>query len=87
MPDISKWDISKVNFMIGVFYKCLSLNTLPDISKWNTSNVNYMNFMFEECPSISIFPNISKWDISQVVKISHFGDCINSLNFPLIIKE
>ena len=49
LPDISKWNISKVNNMSHMFYECNSLVSLPDISKWDTSNVNNMSFMFCEC--------------------------------------
>ena len=43
LPDISKWNTSKVTNMSDMFYKCSSLLSLPDISKWNTSNVTNMN--------------------------------------------
>ena len=40
LPDISKWDISKVTQCDILFGNCESLESLPDISKWNTSNIN-----------------------------------------------
>ena len=45
LPDISKWNISKVKNMIGMFNCCESLSFLPDISKWNTKNVYEINGM------------------------------------------
>ena len=39
IPDISKWDISKVENLKYLFSECSSLKTLPDLSKWNTSKV------------------------------------------------
>ena len=42
LPNISKWDISKVKFINFMFYKCLELTSLPDISKWNTKNIEDM---------------------------------------------
>ena len=39
LPDISKWNTSKVNNITGMFYKCGSLKELSDISKWNTNNI------------------------------------------------
>ena len=39
LPDISKWDTSKVINMSNIFSGCISLSSLPDISKWNTNNV------------------------------------------------
>ena len=39
LPDISKWNISAVNELIGIFYDCSSLLSIPDISCWNTITV------------------------------------------------
>ena len=39
LPDISKWNINKVNNMGVLFYGCSSLKTLPDISNWNLNNI------------------------------------------------
>ena len=39
LPDISKWDTSKVENMCNLFAKCSSLVSIPDISKWNISKV------------------------------------------------
>ena len=39
LPDIPKWNISKVNDISFLFYNCTSLEVLPDISTWNTINV------------------------------------------------
>ena len=45
IPDISKWNTSKLNNMRNMFSECISLLSLPDISNWNTSNVNNMTYM------------------------------------------
>ena len=39
LPDISKWDVSKVEYMNKMFKKCKSLKSYPDFSKWNTSSL------------------------------------------------
>ena len=39
LPDISKWNISNVHDIGGIFSFCSSLISLPDISKWNTKNI------------------------------------------------
>ena len=49
LPDISKWNISKVRFIGNMFECCESLLSLPDISKWNTSKIVEMDF----CKSLS----------------------------------
>ena len=35
LPDISGWNMSKIQLINGLFYECKSLEKLPDISKWN----------------------------------------------------
>ena len=63
--DISKWDVSNVNDMGGMFTKS-QFN--GDISKWDVSNVKIMNHMF----SYSKFNgDISKWDVSNVKTMNH----------------
>jgi len=39
LPDISKWDTSKITKMNSLFSECSSLKQLPDISKWNTNEI------------------------------------------------
>ena len=46
--DISKWDVSNVTDMYGMFCGCKSFN--QDISGWDVSKVKNMNKMFENCP-------------------------------------
>ena len=58
--DISKWNVSRVTNMRGMF---MHSNFNGDISKWNVSQVNNMREMF----SYSEFNgDISKWNVSQV---------------------
>jgi surface protein len=49
LPDILKWDTSKVSDMSEMFKNCKSLNNLPDISKWNTSKLKDKEDMFDGC--------------------------------------
>ena len=49
LPDISKWDISKVTSMKAMFYGCV-LKSFPNISNWNTSNIN-KDYWFYGCKS------------------------------------
>ena len=46
--DISKWDVSKVNSMIHMFFDCKKFN--QDISNWDVSNVMGRVGMFYGCP-------------------------------------
>ena len=57
LPDISKWNTSKVEDMSYMFYGCKSLKSLPDISNWNTSSVKNLKFMFYGCISSLKLPD------------------------------
>ena len=54
LPDISKWNTSKVSIMSHMFGNCSSLKSLPDLDKWDITNVkkNKENeTIFENCDS------------------------------------
>ena len=87
LPDISKWNTSKIKNMSHMFHECLSLKSLPDISKWDASNVMYMDFMFALCISLISLPDISKWDTSNVIDMDYmFYECNSLISFPDILK-
>ena len=87
LPDISKWETSKVQKMNNIFDHCESLETLPDISIWDTSNVTDMSSMFSKCKSLSFLPDISKWNTSKVNNMSCiFQNCSSLTYLPDISK-
>jgi surface protein len=53
--DISKWDVSNVTDMYGMF---MHSKFIGDISNWNVSKVQDMTRMFEKCP---LENNPPKW--------------------------
>ena len=55
LPELSKWDISRVIFLNNFFSNCRELTSIPDISKWNTKNVENMKRMFYYCESLKSF--------------------------------
>ena len=54
LPDISKWNLSNVNNISGLFFNCSSLISLPDISQWDLFNSN-ININNNELNLISFF--------------------------------
>ena len=64
--DISKWDVSNVKDMYGIFYKCKNIDYIGDISSWNVSNVEDMSYMFYNCYNLESIGDISSWKISEV---------------------
>ena len=59
--DISRWDVSHVTDMYGMFRNCKNFNC--DLSRWNVSQVTDMECMFADCESFN--SDISQWDISS----------------------
>ena len=47
LPDMSKWNTSKVVDMRFMFLGCKSLKAKPDISKWDMRNVKEKKMMFD----------------------------------------
>ena len=81
LPDISKFDTSKIISMNDMFCGCSSLSFLPDISKWNTSKVEKMGEVFCDCSSLLFLPDISKWNMSKVENMSFmFQNCSSLIN-------
>ena len=60
--DISKWDVSNVKNMEGMFCGCTEFN--QDISNWDVSKVVIMEQMFVFAKKFN--QPISKWDVSNV---------------------
>ena len=60
--DISKWDVSNVKTMEGMFAACNKFN--QDISNWNVSNVVDMTEMFGFATKFN--QPIGKWNVSNV---------------------
>ena len=87
LPDISKWNIEKVETMDSIFSGCSSLLSLPNISKWNMKNVININKMFNDCSSLSSLPDISLWNTEKVTDMSElFSGCKSLSSLPDISK-
>ena len=80
IPDISKWNTSKVTNISYLFGKCENIENIPDISNWNTSNVKYMHGIFMGCKSLKSLPDISKWDTSNVILMGGMFTNLSSLS-------
>ena len=74
--DISKWDVSNVTNMHGMFYWCDKFN--QDISSWDVSNVKNMSFMFSHCDKFN--QDISSWDVSNVTSMREMFYSCKSFN-------
>ena len=55
VPDLSKWNSEKIDYMNYMFADCFSLANIPDISKWVKNKRNTFG-IFNNC-FCSIVPN------------------------------
>ena len=77
--DLSKWDVSSVTDMDGMFLSVRSLNA--DLSKRDVSSVANMGAMFQEATSLNV--DLSKWDVSSVTDMDGMFLSARSLNADL----
>ena len=73
---ISKWDVSNVTDMDGLFSENESFN--EDISKWDVSNVENMSHLFFCADSFN--QDIGDWDVSKVKNMWRTFYSANSFN-------
>ena len=78
--DISYWNVSNVESMFNMFYKCDKLESVGDLSNWNVSNVNDMYSMFYECKELETVGDISKWNVSNVTNMMYMFHGCRSFN-------
>ena len=76
---IDQWDVSNVEDMSCMFYKCPNFNC--DLSKWNVSNVKDMLGMFYECSNFN--SDLSNWDVSNVKDMSNMFWMCDEFNCDL----
>ena len=89
MPDLSKWDTSKVCNFSYMFNECESLTYLPDISIWdNSTSSKYINrcislsfsFSFKILNSTQASNCTNTSDLITIKVIRTPKDCINCTN-------
>ncbi len=76
--DISGWDTSNVENMLGVFQSASSFN--QDISGWNTANVTVMDQMFSNATAFA--QDLSLWNVEKVTRKLQFADASGELIEP-----
>ena len=85
--DISKWDVSKVEYMNRMFSHCKNLESVGDLSLWDVSKVRDMTQMFYNCHNLTSVGDISNWKVRNVSDISDmFYGCKNLKNVGNINK-
>ena len=76
--DVSKWDVSRVKNMRGMFLGATSFS--GDVSRWDVSCVNDMNGMFCEATGFTRTLCAAAWVHSKASKISMFEGSSGSIS-------
>ena len=90
--DLSKWDVSNVTSMAGMFAGHssvgeMSLTSIGDVSKWDTSRVESMGGMFQKCTSLQTL-NVADWNTSSVTDMRNmFYECIALTELDVATKK
>ncbi len=81
--NISKWDVSGVTNMSGMFYNNIEFN--QPLGNWDVSSVTNMNWMFsgDEYHHTTFDQNISGWDVSSVTDMQEMFLNNTKFNQPL----
>jgi len=77
--DISKWDVSNVTDMSGMFHRAGNFNS--DISGWDVSKVKTMYDMFSAATNFNC--DISNWNVSNVTNMGNMFSGARSFNQPI----
>ena len=88
LPDFGKWDVTNINNMEGLFWKCYNLIYISNnISNWNTNNLQNIHGMFFGCVYMMYLPDISNWNTNNLENITElFHYCQSLRKVPDISK-
>lgn len=75
-PSISKWDVSNITDMAGMFNYAEAFN--QPLNGWNTSNVTYMTATFANAKAFN--QPIDKWNTSKVTEMGTMFQDASSFN-------
>jgi surface protein len=77
--NINEWDVSNVNSMTGIFYKCSMFN--QPLNNWDVSNVTDIKYGFDMC--VLFNQNINNWNISNLTSLNSLFSGNLNFNQPL----
>ena len=74
--DLSKWNISRVTSLYGMFHSATLFNT--SLSQWDINRVTSMSYMFYKASSFNSY--LSKWNTSRVITVNNMFYNATSFN-------
>jgi len=85
LPDISKWNISKIDNFYSMFYNCCSLSPFPNLDKWINNNKFEKSLIFafsyinlKKVKSFDVYSNLDKINNLNEIRIKYKNkDCEN----------
>ncbi len=73
--DVSRWNVSNIKNMHGLFFACRDLVSVGDISKWDISECEDISSMFCGCWELKQI-NVSNWKTKKVKEMDFmFSGC------------
>ena len=75
--DVSKWDVSNVQYFYRMFDGASSLTSL-DVRNWNTSSAIHMHGMFKGASKLASL-DVSRWNVSNVQRFYNMFEDASSL--------
>ena len=83
--DISKWDVSHVEDMRFMFYRCTEFNC--DLSQWDVHRCKVFQYMFFRCKKFN--SDLSNWNMDEANNTLHmFDECpLNPEFMPEVVRK
>ena len=82
--DLSKWIVSKVQFMNYLFCQCICLELIKGVNKWDITEVINTDNMFSGCGRLKNLDEIKEMDFSKVLYKTDMFDKISKRSEILI---
>lgn len=73
--DLSKWNVSNIEKINGLFVECSNLKTVGDLSDWKFTNSLKLYNMFAGCSKIKDLGDLSNWNIKTTSMFNMFSGC------------
>ena len=90
LPDISKWNINNVKYMIDIFKGCNSLVSLPDFSKWNINRAKECYEFIDmerETSEFQYKDKFKKFKFNNIDSMNMYDECLSLLSLPNFKKS
>lgn len=75
--DISKWDVSCVHTVLGLFDGCSNIESVGNLKNWTFKRLTNTGTMFRGCNKLTYVGDLSNWNMRGVqISYAMFADCL-----------